>query len=290
MSVDYDASTIDPQLICFAHAKNVRVTYDVDFDASLADIGNFTWEQEWIAQTIALIQDNYLDGIVFDVEQNMQGMQAALFTAFVVQTSYAFKTINPNYWITLDSTYTPFNGWDFDYTGFADALDMIIMMDYDIFEDINDPLPLITSGIQAYLDLGIPKSKLMSTLPWYGFDNICTEGSTLENITCTTVEDSNDIILSTIMEIMANPNIPNTGPLWSEQLGMPFLMYVSPADGLVHQAWYDNPQSIATKVAAIKPFGLAGIGIFQFETIVGTDLPENIIQEMWDATATFLSN
>eukprot|EP01133_Synstelium_polycarpum_P010222 gene10222-11909_t len=291
LSLDYEVGVpIDPQLICYAHSKGVRVTIDVDFDASTANVGNFTWEQEWIAQTIAMVQDNYLDGIVYDVEQNMDGMQAALFTAMTVQTAYAFKQINPNYWISLDSTYGPYAGSNFDYTGIADALDMIIMMDYDTPSGrVNDPLPQILIGIQDYMDLGIPSNKLLAAVPWYGFDNICEEGCSLENVTCEMVGSVNDIYLADIMAILTSSSIPNTGSIWSDEYTMPLVQYISPVDGQVHRIWYDNPQSIAAKVAVYKPYGFGGIGVFQLETIVGTNLSPTIAQQMWDATATFLN-
>eukprot|EP01133_Synstelium_polycarpum_P015336 gene15336-18179_t len=289
ISIIYDPTTMG-DLICVAHAKNVRVTIDVGPNVTTANVGNITWVQEWIDQTIEMVQDNYLDGLVFDVEQNMQGLNSALFTGFIAQVAYQFKNVNPNYWVSLDTSYVPYIGWNFDYIGISDAVDKMIMMDYDMTNPINDPMPFITEGIEAFLALGIPKTQLIAALPWYGFDNICETGSTLENVTCNTVGNSNDILLADVMAIIANPNIQNTGPLWSEQLEMPFLMYISPADGLVHQAWYDNPQSIAVKVAAIKSYDLSGIGVFDLDLIVGTNLPENIIQEMWDATASYLTN
>eukprot|EP01133_Synstelium_polycarpum_P001012 gene1012-1150_t len=290
ISMAYDEGVpIDPQLICYAHSKGVRVAIDVIFDATVAKLGNFTWEQEFIDSLLTMVQDNFLDGLNFDIEQSFSGMSSALFTAFLAQLTYQFKNVSPYYQITMDTTFAPNIGRDFDYIGLADSIDYIIMMDYDITGLINDPLPDIVAGIKEFLALDIPPSKLIAGLPWYGFDSVCATGSTLETMNCNSPDDSNDMYLFQVLDIY-NSTIPTTGEIWSDANTMPYMNYINPTDKLVHQVWYENPQSIAAKVAAIKPFGLGGIAIFQLETIVGTGLPANIAQEMWDATATFLTN
>eukprot|EP01133_Synstelium_polycarpum_P001136 gene1136-1298_t len=247
ISIDYDEGVpIDPQLICYAHSKGVRVTIDVLFDATVSKLGNFTWEQEFIASLLTMVQDNHLDGLNFDIEQSFSGMSAALFTAFLAQLSYAFKNVSPYYQISMDTRHWPV--------------------------------------------LGIPPAKLIAALPWYGFDSVCATGSTLETMDCNPSEDSNDIVLAQVLDIINSTTIQSTGEIWSQSNTMPFMNYINPTDNLVHQAWYENPQSIAAKVAAIMPFNLGGIAVFQLETIVGTSLPASITQEMWDATASFLSN
>ncbi|GAM28261.1 hypothetical protein SAMD00019534_114370 [Acytostelium subglobosum LB1] len=289
ISLDYDDGvTIDPQLICYAHAKDVRVVIDVIFDAEVVNLGNFTWEQEYINTLLTMMQDNYLDGLNFDIEQSFSGMSSALFTAFLAQLTYQFKLVAPYCQISMDTTFSPDIGRNFDYTGLADSIDYIIMMDYDITNMINDPLPDILSGIQKFLDLQIPPNKLIAALPWYGFDNICTSKS-IEDMNCDTVTDSVDIMLDGVLAIINDANITSTGEIWSDANTMPFINYIHPSDNRVHQAWYENPQSVAAKVAAIKPFNLGGIGVFQFETIVGTAVPASIQQQMWDATSSFLT-
>lgn len=64
----------------------------------------------------------------------------------------------------------------YDFVALANNSDLLFVMVYDTRSQIygrcvasaNSPLSLSQLGIQQYLDLGIPASKLVLGLPWYG--------------------------------------------------------------------------------------------------------------------------
>ena len=73
---------------------------------------------------------------------------------------------------------------DYDYKGMAEALDFLVVMDYDSNsypQDgkkegpggacdtcffANDALPVVKAGVECYKQLGVPASKLVLAFPW----------------------------------------------------------------------------------------------------------------------------
>ena len=89
---------------------------------------------------------------------------------------------------SFDKKYPAFSGKqydrDYDYKGMAEALDFLVVMDYDSNsypQDgkkegpggacdtcffANDALPVVKAGVECYKQLGVPASKLVLAFPW----------------------------------------------------------------------------------------------------------------------------
>jgi spore germination protein YaaH len=48
---------------------------------------------------------------------------------------------------------------------------------------------------------------------------------------------------------------------WDATSSTPYVDYTS-TDGHMHEAWYENPQSIQTKTALVKQLGLGGMSVW----------------------------
>ncbi|KAJ8299355.1 hypothetical protein KUTeg_023415 [Tegillarca granosa] len=82
----------NPNVTCHAHKNGARSIF--------LEIMNETYKQQWIAQWIKRIQDNYMDGVNIDVEEPIPGNRKDLrdaYTTFIKNVTTAFKKVNPNY-------------------------------------------------------------------------------------------------------------------------------------------------------------------------------------------------
>ena len=67
-----------------------------------------------------------------------------------------------------------------------------------------------------------------------------------------------------MLDILASST---TGRMWNETLESPWFDYVD-EQGVVHQVWYDDPQSLTTKYLLAKQMNLRGLGRFSVELSV----------------------
>lgn len=135
---------IDPLLLCHAHAHGARVT-----------LGNggpppVHWNDTnavdaWVNKSVASVTAAYADGINIDIESTVTaGTQAAALTAVAAKAAQAMHAANPHSHVSFDipsagmlqegpcgSQY----GREYDFQALANALDFLVVMDYDS----NDP-------------------------------------------------------------------------------------------------------------------------------------------------------
>ncbi|GAM29111.1 hypothetical protein SAMD00019534_122870, partial [Acytostelium subglobosum LB1] len=295
---------IDPQLLCVAHSHNVRLVNGVAFP--IDQLGNTQAQEQWIQQQIQWVQENNFDGINFDIEDpiwpNMT-LTSALLTAFIAQTTYEFKQVNPNYQVTADVSWSPncIDGRCYDFFGLSQATDFLVVMDYDlrsqVFSDqctasANSPLDLVTQGMINFTNIGVPANKLVMAVPWYGYTYQCLGDSlSIDTIVCpialvpflgVNCSDAagKQFPYSQIVEMLANQSLVSTGELWSDELSSPFFNYMLES-GQLNQVWYDNPESLSIKVSMAKKLGLRGVSVWVLDFLSTAQPTET--QMMWDA-------
>ena len=294
-------------LMCYAHAKQVRVVLGVDFDVT--QLGNATKRQEWIATQLATIQKLYADGINIDIEDPIgKGtVEMKLLVVLVLETYSAFKKANPNYQVTFDVAWSPdcIDGRCYDAVGLAAAVDFLIVMSYDersqIFGDCiasaNSPLSTTAEGIQKYIALGIPADQLVLGLPWYGYDYPCLSVSPDDICTIPEVpfrgvncSDAAGIQLA-YSQICALLPTSTSGRIWNASLLSPYFDYVS-AGGGRHQIWYDDPQSLTLKYQFAQKVGMKGLAFWNVDTLdySGSSGSKALTDAMWGAISAFLKH
>ena len=77
-------------------------------------------------------------------------------------------------------------------------------------------------------------------------------------------------------------NISATG--WDESMQAPWFNTFDGA--VVHQYWYDNPQSLSLKYAWAKANQLLGVGPYTFNDVAGAPAPFQ--EDIWSAFDTFM--
>ena len=305
-------TTFDDQelydLMCFAHSKSVRVLL-AGRGFGAWQLGNALARAAWINNYLSLAQQYFLDGINIDFEDTIEenSSDELLLTKLVNETYTAFKSVNSNYQVSFDVSWSPGcdDGRCYQYAQLAEYTDFLVIMAYDERDMVweqpctagpNSATGTTLHGIQKYQQLGIPIRKLVLGLPWYGYDYICLTLSA-DNI-CTIKAVSRvgapcsdavgkQINYSDIMENFLP--ISTSGRLYNATSESPYFNYRA-SDGTVHQIWYDDPQSLKAKYQLAASQGMRGVAVWNIDCLDYTSSKADNkaeTQEMWDALSAF---
>jgi len=163
----------------------------------------------------------------------------------------------------------------------------------------NAPKVVSKHGIERYIQIGVSPKKLILGLPWYGYDYPCLLGTKDQDRFCPVREvpfrgvDCSDAAgtefnYADIMQYL-NENKTSTGRLYDKYLLSPYFNYVK--DNVVHQVWYDDPDSLSTKYQYAKERNLLGVGPYELTFLDYTSNSPKVQQqtkEMWEALMKFL--
>eukprot|EP01062_Namystynia_karyoxenos_P031007 TRINITY_DN23034_c0_g1_i1.p1 TRINITY_DN23034_c0_g1~~TRINITY_DN23034_c0_g1_i1.p1 ORF type:complete len:386 (+),score=127.67 TRINITY_DN23034_c0_g1_i1:73-1158(+) len=297
----------DPDLVCAAHRAGVRVLLQAKPPISDAWLANASARSEWVAAHVAEAKAKFVDGTNFDWESPVAvgSPNKEFYMELVRETTEAFHAWSPHTRVSVDVAWSPNNidGRAYDYTGLAAHSDLLFVMVYDTRSQIwgkcvasaNSPSAVARLGLQQYLDLGIPASKLVMGLPWYGYDYPCVNGTPADSSVC---------------EIAAVPfrGAPCSDAAGSQHnyaelaeqsktasvrrdpvLQSPYYNYVA-ADKTVHQVWFDDPESLRIKYAIAAEMKLIGVGFWNLDTLgdVASLKGGPAASPMWQAVDAFL--
>ena len=295
------------ELVCFAHSRNVRVVLKADYPASA--LSDSDRRSKWVADLLDQVQQSFLDGINIDFEQAIEkGSADSSYLTQLVQEAYTeFKSANSSYQVTFDVAWSP-NGIDdrwYEYEALARYTDFLVIMGYDERSQIwtgpcvagaNSPLPGTIAGVQGYTQLGIPASKLVLGLPWYGYNYPCTSLSQtgvcsiryvpFRGANCSDAAGTENPF-SAILLLLANST---SGRLYDDATSSPYFMYKSADRNF--QVWYDDTQSLSLKYGFAKDKELRGLAFWNVDSLNYTvdgsgKLPEPTLK-MWQAIGEFL--
>ena len=159
----------------------------------------------------------------------------------------------------------------------------------------NSPLYMIKMSMDSYVALGIPRSKIVMLLAWFGSDFLCANAecsSVLPNTGTGTQGGCGQAVdggpsYSQAMAILHNQtelgNSTAAASIWDEDTATSYFRWVNSSDEKLHELWYETPESFSKKCAEVKRVGGRGIGIW---------LPENAntpteVDEMWGVIPAF---
>ncbi|XP_067846965.1 di-N-acetylchitobiase-like [Heptranchias perlo] len=260
----------DPDLLCYAHANQVRVVLRasskptcVNIAAGNASVGYFFMPQ------------------------------------LVSETMGVFHCEIPGSQVTFNVPWSPdcIDGRCYDFLRIANSCDFLFVMSYDMqsqmwdncFAKANAPYYQTLSGYSAYINLGIDSRKLVLGVPWYGYDYPCTQffetgRCVLEKIPFRGAPCSNAAGRQVpYKEIVQHVHKSITGRYWDDEQKVPSYIYM--VNNTFHEVWYDDPQSISIKSAIMKKLRLRGIGMWNGNMLNYSD--DHFIvkqtEDMWNA-------
>ncbi|XP_077978224.1 di-N-acetylchitobiase-like [Glandiceps talaboti] len=300
----------DPELLCTAHAHKARLVLTASFPKE--NLTNADDRRRWIDGKVQQALDWHMDGINFDFESPLvEPERIRHLTMLVNETTHAFHQKIPGSQVTFDVAYTSSCSIEssfrcYDYKGLAEVADFLYVMGYDEQDFMNEygqcearanaPYDRTVKGIEDYFKLGIPPSKLVLGVPWYGYTYPC---QSLSGTTCIIdnepvwplcSEDAGDEKhYRDVMTLFANN--ATTTRLWSEKYKSPYFNYVKSSDNKTRQMWYDDPESLTYKYQYAKQRGLRGVGPWNGDALDYSDNPRAREQTkaMWDALKVFLA-
>jgi di-N-acetylchitobiase len=297
-------------MVCYAHAHNVRVVGSAPYPKE--QLQNTSYVETFIAQMQAFVEANYLDGLNFDFEDPLNTTaDAAALTQVISATTSAMKAAyGSEFQMSVDVAWSPNNidGRAYDYAGIAAAVDYVFAMSYDMRSQIfgaciasaNCPFPGFVEGLLNFTNLGIPASKIISGIPWYGYEypclntpnpatgDVCNIPSVpFRGVNCSDAAGG-EVCYSGVMSLLRNnATIPST---WNASLGSPFFNYVDSSSGSTVQVWYDDPRSLSLRYAYAKAQGYGGVGMWNVDCVDYTSTDPLVVADtkgMWDAIAQF---
>jgi len=181
----YDYDPVEPQLLCWAHSKGVRLVYGATFKTE--DLTNATARRIYVQQQVDRVKNSYTDGLNMDYEELLAAgsPEAKGYTSLIQELNTAFKAAIPSCQFTVDVAWSP-NCTDdrcYDHAAIAAATDFLFIMAYDMQSQIwgdciamaNSPPDRVEKGIRSFMALGIPPKKLVLGVPWYAYDYPCLD-------------------------------------------------------------------------------------------------------------------
>ena len=156
---------LDPNLLCHAHANGARVTFGSG-GLTTDQWRNETAVDDWVNQSVTKVISSFADGFNIDIEYAASDPDdIAALTAIAKRAADAMHAVNPHSHVTFD---VPSEGLvqegcgqqygrNYDFKGLADALDFLVVMDYDS----ND----------AHAAVGADQHFLPRTTPVYIYEN-----------------------------------------------------------------------------------------------------------------------
>jgi len=305
----------DDGAMCEAHKNGARVIMSAPGfknQGATPFPQNATARLTYINNAIKATQQGHFDGVTFDYESAITAAQTGamdLYIQLIKETTAAFHTQVPGSQISVCVAWSPddIDGRAYDYKKLADASDLLYIMVYDTRSQIydqclasgNSPVPVAHRAVQRYSDIGVDPAKLILGIPWYSYDYPCNsemESPTskycpidlvpFRGINCSDAAGG-ERPYGKIMSYLNSPNGSLTGRMWDTSMQNPYFNYKD-EKGVVHQIWYDDPESLNAKYRIAKAAGLRGTGPFTFDMLdYKTDIGKTQAAAMWAALHTF---
>jgi len=219
----------------------------------------------FVSNLVAFLDTNNYDGIDLDWESPANSTDRANYLSFVTQLRSAFRVSHPSWLITMAVTINDYWGQWFNYESMTQYIDWYGMMGYDISgagsSNVWFNAPLYPDSINTwdgsdndgitYLSVtrGIPKSKIVLLMPFYGYIYFGTSGYMQK------FSGGGQYTYSNIADTIAKGGFTRH---WSRKSQVPF-SFNSTRKIFIS---YDDTASIHKKISYAINKGLAGVGIW----------------------------
>lgn len=270
------ADAIDTALV---KGKKVHLCVTL-FSQHATFFGNASAQTTLINNLVNLLQTRGAHGINIDFEGVPSGQSANL-TAFMTNLGNTLHAANPNYQLSV-CLYAVDWGNVFDETVLTNVVDFYTIMGYDYYYSGSsqagptDPLYgfsasydySLSRSVSYYLNAGIPSSKLVLGLPYYGREWETTSNAVLANTTGANVfSRTYRFVKDNVSGFYVNP-VTSTR---SSSTG-----YIFQNAGTWRQCWISEADNLKDRYELVHRRNLLGIGIWTLGYDEG-------YQELWDA-------
>jgi spore germination protein len=208
-----------------------------------------------IENMLTLVEDNGYDGVNLDWE-GIAPSEQNNFTDFVQQLAEVFH--RHGYYVTLslpaETGYEPNNSWTgaYNYPALAKSADLLMIMAYDEHYAGGSPGPIASPQwvklVLNYTISAVPPSKVVLGIPGYGYDWGGAGTVALSYSQAQSLEQQ-----------------------YTGQSSLNHFVYVQ--DGQVHSVWFEDTQSLLSKINLVSDYELRGIALWR----LGIEDPK-----MWD--------
>lgn len=256
------ADVIDTALV---KGKKVHLCVTL-FNQHATFFGNATAQTTLINNLVNLLQTRSAHGINIDFEGVPSGQSANL-TTFMTNLGNALHTANPNYQLSI-CLYAVDWGNVFDEVTLSNSVDFFTIMGYDYYYSGSgqagptDPLYGFTTSydyslsrsVSYYLNAGIPTSKLVLGLPYYGLEwettNNAVPGTTTgANVFSRTYRFVKDNVSGFYVNPITSMRSSSTG-------------YIFQNAGTWRQCWISEADNLKDRYELVHRRNLRGIGIW----------------------------
>jgi len=250
-------------IINYAHLRGVKVMLTVTNFGSERNTKILTdTVKQWtlINTVISQLKLRNGDGVNFDFETVPAAMKANM-VSFCKRAVRGIKAELPLAEVSLA---TPAVNWSdgWDLTALSGICDYLIMMGYNYYwggsKNAGPVAPLagetynVTKSIdEDYIGVGVPQSRLLLGMPWYGYD-WPVESSVRKS--ATTGTGTSRTYIATL------PLVSSHGKTFDSSTSVPWMSYLSGTQW--RQMWFEDSLSLLMKTNFAKKRNLAGIGIW----------------------------
>ncbi|XP_069795430.1 di-N-acetylchitobiase-like isoform X2 [Narcine bancroftii] len=290
---------VDPELVCYAHSKNIRVVKRAD--VSLDEINRTRAQRKWMRINKYLITRDYLDGINVNILPQIATNSKEYYALNVLMEDLVqtYHRDRPGSQVSVTLPWSPdcTDGQCCDYLNISRTCDFVFVRSYNIPQDMrygciaHPPAPYhqVLSGLSAFIRLGIDSRKLVMGVPWYGYDytcqpfveaGFCALGNVSYRGTPCSARNAHRLYYKDIMNLLPRSI---TGRIWDDVHKAPFFVYMNGTQ--YHEVWYDDPESISMRATFLKKLKLGGIGMWAANSLNYSGDARTWIQteEMWNA-------
>ncbi len=242
------------------------------FDINLANkiLSNETVRKNLIHNILLAMGREEYAGVNIDIE-HINWYDRDNYSAFIKELK---ETLGPFGFLTTVSisakTYDSYklDNWSgaFDYAEIGKYADQIMLMTYDEHFATDVPgsissLPWVENVVK-YASSVIPSKKLLLGIAGYGYDWADTGTKVIS------LKDVPDFISKSGLTVQ-----------WDDTLKSPHFSYEK--NGVAHEVWYENADSISYKYDLVNKYGLGGIGLWRlgYEDSVFWDITDRKIRQ-----------
>lgn len=265
------------------------------FNGHSSFLGSIVAQNTFISNIITLLNNRQGNGVNIDFE-GMSASDKIQFVNFITSLNTALNSANPNYQLSVCLYAVDWSNV-FDIPALNNQVDFFTLMGYDYYyggsAQAGPTAPLynfqtpynytLPKSITYYLRQGIPNSKLILGLPYYGREwevtNVNLPASTTGNFNAS----------RTLSYVNNNPSTYSiSNKYWDNVSYTPYYNYLN--GGNNRQCFIDDPYSLGRKYDLVNQRALGGIGIWALGYDDGMMAYWNLLRDKFSTCAPIICN